>query len=94
MFAVFFSLAEYVFSLDATDGFLKERARNLPQSVAEEMHYTQDEFLQKLAMFRDANTEEEETVLDYFDELEIHPEHIGEKVIRGYYQSNRHTSET
>ncbi|MCI4389630.1 hypothetical protein PGIGA_G00100390 [Pangasianodon gigas] len=68
-------IPEYVFSLDATDEFLKERVRNLPQSVAEEMHYTQDEFLQRLSMFRDANTEEE-TVLDYFDELEIHPEHI------------------
>ncbi|XP_017310927.2 adenylate kinase 7a [Ictalurus punctatus] len=66
---------EYVFSLDATDEFLKERARNLPQSVAEEMHYTQDEFLQRLSMFRDANMGEE-TVLEYFDELEIHPEHI------------------
>ncbi|MCJ8743897.1 hypothetical protein PDJAM_G00099620 [Pangasius djambal] len=68
-------IPEHVFSLDATDEFLKERVRNLPQSIAEEMHYTQDEFLQRLSMFRDANTEEE-TVLDYFDELEIHPEHI------------------
>lgn len=73
--AVFFT--EYVFSLDATDEFLKERARNLPQSLAEEMQYTQEEFLQRLSMFRDANMGEE-TVLDYFDELEIHPEHIGE----------------
>ncbi|TSP57635.1 Poly(A) polymerase alpha [Bagarius yarrelli] len=68
-------LAEYVFVLDATDEFLEERARNLPQSVAEEMHYTRDEFLQRLSKFRDANTEEE-AVFDYFDELEIHPEHI------------------
>lgn len=75
MFAVF--LTEYVFSLDATDEFLKERARNFPQSIAEEMQYTQDEFLQRLSMFRDANMGEE-SVLDYFDELEIHPEHIGE----------------
>lgn len=79
-------LPEYVFSLDATDEFLKERARGLPQSVAEEMHYTQDEFLQRLSIYRDANME---TVLDYFDELEIHPEHIGENIVRGYYQSNR-----
>ncbi|KAK3542420.1 hypothetical protein QTP86_025920 [Hemibagrus guttatus] len=68
-------LPEYVFSLDATDEFLKERARNLPQSVAEELQYTHDEFLQRLSIYRDANMEEE-TVLDYFDELEIHPEHI------------------
>uniref|UniRef100_A0AAR2IY89 Nucleoside-diphosphate kinase n=1 Tax=Pygocentrus nattereri TaxID=42514 RepID=A0AAR2IY89_PYGNA len=70
-------IPEYIFSLDATDEFLKERVRNLPQSVAEEMHYTQDEFLQRLSTFREANTEDD-TVLNYFDELEIHPEHIGE----------------
>ncbi|KAF5900298.1 adenylate kinase 7-like, partial [Clarias magur] len=68
-------IPEYVFSLDASDEFLKERARNLPQSVAEEMRYTQDEFLQRLFLFREANSEEA-TVLDYFDELEVHPEHI------------------
>uniref|UniRef100_A0A8C2IA98 Adenylate kinase 7a n=1 Tax=Cyprinus carpio TaxID=7962 RepID=A0A8C2IA98_CYPCA len=33
---------EFVISLDATDEFLKERVRSLPQNVAEEMHYTQD----------------------------------------------------
>ncbi|KAI4894405.1 hypothetical protein NFI96_030573, partial [Prochilodus magdalenae] len=68
-------MPEYIFSLEATDEFLKERVQNLPQSVAEEMHYTQDEFLQRLSRFREANTEDE-TVLSYFDEVEIHPEHI------------------
>ncbi|KAF5900297.1 adenylate kinase 7-like, partial [Clarias magur] len=68
-------IPEYVFSLDASDEFLKERARNLPQSIAEEMRYTRDEFLQRLALFREENSEDE-TVLDYFDELEVHPEHI------------------
>uniref|UniRef100_A0AAR2L749 Nucleoside-diphosphate kinase n=1 Tax=Pygocentrus nattereri TaxID=42514 RepID=A0AAR2L749_PYGNA len=72
-------IPEYIFSLDATDEFLKERVRNLPQSVAEEMHYTQDEFLQRLSTFREANTEDD-TVLNYFDELEIHPEHIGDNI--------------
>uniref|UniRef100_A0A4W4G8Q5 Nucleoside-diphosphate kinase n=1 Tax=Electrophorus electricus TaxID=8005 RepID=A0A4W4G8Q5_ELEEL len=70
-------IPEYVISLDATDEFLKERVRNLPQSVAESMHYTQDEFLQRLSKFREENTEDE-TVLNYFDELEIHPEHISD----------------
>uniref|UniRef100_A0A8B9LGF6 Adenylate kinase 7a n=1 Tax=Astyanax mexicanus TaxID=7994 RepID=A0A8B9LGF6_ASTMX len=65
----------YIFSLDATDEFLKERVLELPQNLAEEMHYTQDEFLQCLSTFRAQNTEDE-TVLNYFDELEIHPEHI------------------
>ncbi|XP_049340519.1 adenylate kinase 7a isoform X2 [Astyanax mexicanus] len=68
-------IPEYIFSLDATDEFLKERVLELPQNLAEEMHYTQDEFLQCLSTFRAQNTEDE-TVLNYFDELEIHPEHI------------------
>lgn len=69
-------LTEFVFSLNATDEFLKERVQNIPQNVAEEMHYTQDEFTESLAKFRETFAEDE-SVLDYFDELEIHPEHIG-----------------
>ncbi|XP_051510717.1 adenylate kinase 7a isoform X2 [Myxocyprinus asiaticus] len=68
-------IPEFIFSLDATDTFLKERVQSLPQSVAEEMHYTQHEFTDNLAKFREASAEDE-SVLDYFDELEIHPEHI------------------
>ncbi|XP_065124855.1 adenylate kinase 7a isoform X1 [Paramisgurnus dabryanus] len=68
-------IPEFIFSLDATDEFLKERVRNLPQTVAEEKHYTEDEFTESLAQFREA-FKEDESVLDYFDELEIHPEHI------------------
>lgn len=33
--------------------------------------------MRRLAEFRAINTEDE-TVLNYFDELEIHPDHIGE----------------
>ncbi|XP_016329516.1 adenylate kinase 7a isoform X1 [Sinocyclocheilus anshuiensis] len=66
---------DFVVSLDATDEFLKERVRSLPQNVAEEMHYTQDEFTASLAKFRETLAEDE-SVLDYFDYLEIHPEHI------------------
>uniref|UniRef100_A0A673JT78 Adenylate kinase 7-like n=1 Tax=Sinocyclocheilus rhinocerous TaxID=307959 RepID=A0A673JT78_9TELE len=66
---------DFVISLDATDEFLKERVRSLPQNVAEEMHYTQDEFTASLAKFRETLAEDE-SVLDYFDYLEIHPEHI------------------
>ncbi|XP_067273421.1 adenylate kinase 7a [Pseudorasbora parva] len=68
-------IPEFVFSLDATDEFLKERVRSLPQNVAEEMHYTQDEFTESLAKFRETLAKDE-SVLDYFDELEIHPEYI------------------
>ncbi|KAJ8356507.1 hypothetical protein SKAU_G00193010 [Synaphobranchus kaupii] len=68
-------IPDYVFSLDATDEFLKVRVQNLPESAVEDTHYAQDQFLRHLAEFRDHNSQDE-TVLDYFDELEIHPEHI------------------
>ncbi|XP_068847315.1 adenylate kinase 7 isoform X4 [Capricornis sumatraensis] len=67
--------AEFVCSLDASDEFLKERVMNLPESIVTGTHYSQDRFLRALSNYRDVNTEDE-TVLNYFDELEIHPIHI------------------
>ncbi|KAI4560493.1 hypothetical protein MJT46_019890, partial [Ovis ammon polii x Ovis aries] len=66
---------EFVCSLDASDEFLKERVMNLPESIVTGTHYSQDRFLRALSNYRDVNTEDE-TVLNYFDELEIHPIHI------------------
>ncbi|KAM9339221.1 adenylate kinase 7-like [Symphorus nematophorus] len=66
---------EHVFALNATDDFLTKRAQELPQSVVEKMRYTQEEFVPRLLRYRQLSTAEE-TMLDYFDELEIHPEHI------------------
>ncbi|KAM3919809.1 adenylate kinase 7 isoform 2-T2 [Leptodactylus fuscus] len=66
---------DYVISLDATDEFLKNRVINLPESTVAGTHYAQDRFLRALATFRELNTEDE-TVLNYFDEAEIHPLHI------------------
>ncbi|XP_035534137.1 adenylate kinase 7-like [Morone saxatilis] len=66
---------EHVFALNATDDFLTKRAQGLPQSVAEKMRYTQEEFVPRLTKYRQLSTAEE-TLLDYFDELEIHPEHL------------------
>ncbi|XP_067411273.1 adenylate kinase 7 [Emydura macquarii macquarii] len=66
---------EYVISLNASDEFLKNRVMNLPESVVAGTHYTQDRFLRNLSLFRELNTEDE-TVLNYFDELEIHPQFI------------------
>ncbi|XP_041132487.1 adenylate kinase 7-like [Polyodon spathula] len=68
-------IPEYVFALDASDEFLKTRVMNLPESVVDGTHNTQDQFLRRLALFREYNVEDE-TVLNYFDELEIHPEYI------------------
>uniref|UniRef100_G3NXS8 Nucleoside-diphosphate kinase n=1 Tax=Gasterosteus aculeatus aculeatus TaxID=481459 RepID=G3NXS8_GASAC len=65
----------HVFVLDATDDFLTKRALGLPQSVADEMRYTQEEFVPRLTRYRQLSTAEE-TLPDYFDEQEIHPQHI------------------
>ncbi|XP_068433045.1 adenylate kinase 7-like isoform X2 [Clinocottus analis] len=66
---------EHIFALNATDDFLITRVQGLPQSVAETKRYTQEEFLPRLSRYRQLATAEE-TLLDYFDELEIHPEYI------------------
>ncbi|XP_051477206.1 adenylate kinase 7 [Apus apus] len=63
---------EFVISLTASDEFLINRIINLPESVVAGTHYTQDRFLQSLNLFRELNTDDK-TVLNYFDELEIHP---------------------
>ncbi|GCC34329.1 adenylate kinase 7 isoform X1 [Chiloscyllium punctatum] len=66
---------EYIFSLEASNEFLKNRALNLPESLVVGTHYTQDKFMRHLAQYREQNTEDE-TLLNYFDEIEIHPVHI------------------
>jgi len=68
-------MPEAILSLTATDEFLKNRVMNLPESVVQGTHNTEDEFMRRLQDFRNANLEDE-TVLHYFDELEIHPECI------------------
>ena len=62
-------------SLDSDDDFLKKRIMNLPESVVSGTHNTEDLFLKRLAEFRAVNTDDQ-TVLNYFDELEVHPEHV------------------
>ncbi|XP_014396966.1 PREDICTED: adenylate kinase 7 isoform X2 [Myotis brandtii] len=68
-------IPEFVCALDGSDEFLKLRVMNLPESMVVGTHYSQDQFLRSLSNFRDLNTEDE-TVFNYFDELEIHPIHI------------------
>ncbi|XP_022361119.1 adenylate kinase 7 isoform X3 [Enhydra lutris kenyoni] len=68
-------IPEFVCVLDASDEFLKERVMNLPESIVAGTHYSQDRFLRALSNYRDLNTEDE-TVINYFDEIEIHPIHI------------------
>ncbi|NWS51506.1 KAD7 kinase, partial [Chunga burmeisteri] len=66
---------EFVISLTASDEFLINRIINLPERIVAGTHYTQDQFLQSLNLFRELNTDDK-TVLNYFDELEIHPQFI------------------
>ncbi|XP_062863053.1 adenylate kinase 7 [Trichomycterus rosablanca] len=68
-------IPEFVFSLEATDALLKNRVINLPENVVSGTSYEQDKFLQRLAKFRENNMEDE-TVLNYFDELDVNPERI------------------
>ncbi|NXB78390.1 KAD7 kinase, partial [Donacobius atricapilla] len=68
-------IPEFIFSLTASDEFLINRIINLRESEVAGTHYTEDQFLQSLKHFRRLNTDDM-TVLNYFDELEIHPQFI------------------
>ncbi|NXD34417.1 KAD7 kinase, partial [Copsychus sechellarum] len=68
-------IPEFIFSLTASDEFLTNRIINLPEMKAAGSRYTEDQFLQSLRHFRKLNTDDV-TVLNYFDELEIHPQFI------------------
>ena len=72
-------MPEFVVSLEATDEFLKTRVMNLPESVVAGTHNTEKELMRRLVDFRSNNTEDD-TVHNYFDELEFHPERIGQCV--------------
>uniref|UniRef100_UPI003AACC047 adenylate kinase 7-like n=1 Tax=Centroberyx gerrardi TaxID=166262 RepID=UPI003AACC047 len=68
-------IPEFVLCLDASDAFLKDRVLNLPERLVEEASYRQEDFLRRLASYRESNAEDE-TVLNYFDELDIVPQHM------------------
>lgn len=71
-----FFFTEFVFSLVASDEFLISRIIGLPESDVAGTRYTEIQFLQSLKRFRKLNTDDK-TVLNYFDELEIHPQFLG-----------------
>lgn len=62
--------------MEASDDFLTRRVQDLPGSVAEKMGYTHEEFPPRLMKYRQLSGAED-TLLDFFDELEIHPVQIG-----------------
>lgn len=73
---IFLYFLEHIFVLDGPDDFLIKRVQELPESDAEKMLYTQEEFVSRLKRYRQLSACYD-SVVDYFDELEIHPEHIG-----------------
>ena len=74
------AMPEVVVSLEAKDDFLRQRIMNLPETVVAGTHNTETGLMRRLADYRKDNTEDE-TVLHYFDELEIHPQKIGEYIL-------------
>lgn len=66
---------EWVFALDASDTFLLNRAMSLPEAKITGTHYDETGMARRLALYSAANTDEN-TVLNYFDFNEIHPQHL------------------
>ena len=68
-------MPDYVFCLEATEEFLRNRVMNLPESVVHGTHNDEEGLMKRLELYRSLNNDEE-TVLNYFDEKEFHPEKI------------------
>ncbi|KAI8854406.1 hypothetical protein BC829DRAFT_424481 [Chytridium lagenaria] len=64
-------IPEFIISLEASDEFIKERIMNIPEASLEHKN-TEEVLVRRLEEYRNQNTEEN-TVLNFFDELEIHP---------------------
>ena len=69
-------MPEVVVCLEADDDFLRIRIMNLPENVVAGTHNTEEGLKRRLEEYKIVNTEDE-TVLNFFDEVEIHPEKIG-----------------
>jgi adenylate kinase len=70
------TMPELIVNLDAPDEFLRERIMELPESVVVGTHNSEEGLQRRLTEYRAVNTDDE-TVFNYFDELEFHPEKIG-----------------
>ncbi|XP_057883132.1 adenylate kinase 7 isoform X2 [Melospiza georgiana] len=68
-------IPEFIFSLMASDEFLINRIIQLSESEVAGTQYTEEQFLEALKHFRKINADDV-TVLNYFDELEIHPQFV------------------
>lgn len=70
-------MPDVVVCLEAPDDFLRQRVMNLPETVVAGTHNTEEGLARRLAEYKAYNAEDE-TVLNFFDELEIHPEKTGQ----------------
>ena len=70
-------MPDLIVCLEANDSFLRDRIMNLPENVVAGTHNTEEGFTRRITEYRAINTDDE-TVLNYFDELEFHPEKIGQ----------------
>uniref|UniRef100_A0A8C5IMG3 Adenylate kinase 7 n=1 Tax=Junco hyemalis TaxID=40217 RepID=A0A8C5IMG3_JUNHY len=68
-------IPEFIFSLMASDEFLINRIIQLSESEVAGTQYTEEQFLEALKHFRKINADDV-TVLNYYDELEIHPQFV------------------
>ncbi|KAI8910411.1 hypothetical protein EDD86DRAFT_275463, partial [Gorgonomyces haynaldii] len=63
---------DFIFNLEASDNFIKQRVMRLPESAIAGTKYSEEALTKHLDEFRKNNTDEN-TVLNFFDEIEIHP---------------------
>lgn len=65
-------MPDFVVSLQADDDFLCERIMRLPEKEIQGTHYDEPNMVRRLLEFRNSNTPDN-TVLNFFDEADIHP---------------------
>lgn len=67
---------EFVLCLDAPEAFLVDRVLNLPERLVQEHNYDPDNFLRRLASYKDKQMEDK-MVINYFYEFDIIPLRFG-----------------
>ncbi|GJQ87854.1 hypothetical protein Trydic_g1126 [Trypoxylus dichotomus] len=65
-------MPDFVITLQAPDDFLCNRIMILPEEEIQGTHYAEEPMLRRLMEFRNNNTDDN-TMLNFFDEIEIHP---------------------
>ena len=79
------TVPEFVFALDASDDFLMNRAKELPEEYAASEGLTEERMTASIKAYRDQNLLEK-TVLNYFDYQEIHPFYLDIEGLDGFLE--------